>query len=307
MRAMRRASIAAIPMIPMALGGLALAGLVALLGPQVRAQPAKQSTPAATSARDPLERLQGFTTVVVNHVNDTLGTENLPVASGGGVEPGVFVTVSLDEVQIFDQRVAELSQGKAADATIAAECESGCPAAFYDAFGRSWLEAAVESTAFAVEIPTRVLLAVHRELPAATLLQLAYAAAETRPVQPPQLALLVNDTRGSLRALSFFLVPPRGLELRQGSAALGLTIRVAPGKYGVTATDRQYAREHHVAALGPLQALAREIKKRYPGKETVILVPQDGVSVRELVDVAAAVQGSFPRMVLSAGQEVRTP
>jgi hypothetical protein len=150
-------------------------------------------------------------------------------------------------------------------------------------------------------------MAVHADVPAQTLLQVAYAAAETRPVQPPQLALLVNNARGSLRALTFFLVPPRGLQLRQGSAALGLTIAVAPGKYRVTASDPRYARHHDVAALAPLKALAREIKKRYPSKETVILVPQAGVTTRELLDAAAAVQDSFPRLVLSAGQEVRTP
>lgn len=271
------------------------------------AAPSKQPTTVAPASgeRASFERLQGFSTVVVNHVDAAMGTDRLPVASGGGVEPGMLVTVTPDAVQIFDRTVAPLEQGKPVDPTIAAECASGCPAAFYDAFGRGWLEAAVESTSFAVEIPTRVLLAVHGEVPASTLLQVAYAAAETRPVQPPQLALLVVNTRGSLRALTFFLVPPRGLELRQGAAALGLTIAVSPGQYQVTTTDPRFARDQRVTALGPLRALASEIKKRHLGKETVILVPAPGVSVRELVDVAAAVQESFPRLVLSAGQELR--
>lgn len=284
------------------LGGLLLGASLLVAG---LVTPPAAAAPEASPKQ--LERLQGFTTVVVNHVNDAMGTEQLPVADGGGVEPGVFVTVTLDAVQIFDQTVAALQQGRAADSTIAAECKSGCPAAFYDAFQRSWLEAAVESTAFAVEIPGRVLLAVHRELPAATLLQVAYAAAETRPVQPPQLSLLVNDTRGSLRAQTFFLMPPGGLQLRQGSAALGLTLRVAPGQVKVTASDPRYAREHEVTTMPQLQGLVREIKKRYPSKETVILVPEEGVSVRELMEVVAAVKGSFPRVVLSAGQELRTP
>lgn len=285
----------------------ALVGLGSLGARPVRAVGPAAAGSATQRSRDPLERVQGFTTIVVNHVNGALGTELLPVADGGGVEPGVLVTVTLDEVQIFDRGVAALQQGLSADPTIAAECDSGCPAAFYDAFQRSWLEAAVESTAFAVEIPTRVLLAVHRELPAETLLQVAYAAAETRPVQPPQLALLVNNTRGSLRAQPFFLVPPRGLQLRQGSAALGLTIRVAPGKAHVSAADPRFAREHEVAGLAQLQGLVRELEKRYPSKETVILVPEGGVTVAELMSVAGAVKGSFPRLVLSGGQELRTP
>lgn len=281
--------------------------VVAALSSPLVVRPGAAAPAPAGGDRAQLERLQGFTTVVVNHVDAAIRRESLPVADGGGIEPGMLVTVTPDRVQIFDRTIASLEQGRVADATIAAECASGCPAVLYDGFGRSWLEAAVESTAFAVEIPTRVLVAAHHDLPAATLLQVAYAAAETRPVQPPQLALLVSNARGSLRALAFFLVPPRGLQLRQGSAALGLTIAVAPGRYRVTATDPRYAREHEVTALGPLKALGRELEKRYPGKETVILVPQEGVSVRELVDVAAALQGSFPRLVLSAGQELRTP
>lgn len=293
-------------------GGLVVAALSlgALVGSTVAAPKQTTTTMPTTTGSDRarLERLQGFTTVVINHVNDAMGgSEQLPTADGGGIEAGMLITATLDGVEVFDRRVAQLQQGRVVDTTIAAECQSSCPAVLYDAFGRSWLESAVESSTFAVEIPPRVLLAVHRDLPAATFLQVAYAAAETRPVQPPQLLLLVNNTRSSLRALTFFLVPPRGLELRQGSAALGLTIKVSPGQYHVTATDPRYARDHQVAALGPLGALAREIKKRYPSKETVILVPGDGVSVKELVDVAAAVQDSFPRLVLSAGQELRTP
>jgi hypothetical protein len=293
----------------MAVGALVVAALSSWLVVRSGVAAPKATQPTApTNDRGRLERLQGFTTVVVNHVNEAMSSELLPIADGGGVEVGMLVTVTLDGVHVFDRRVAALQQGNVTDPTIAPECVSGCPAVLYDAFGRSWLEAAVESTSFAVEIPTRVLMAVHRELPAAMFLQVAYAAAETRPVQPPQLALLVVNSRGSMRALTFFLVPPRGLELRQGSAALGLTIKVSPGgQYHVTATDPLYARDHQVTGLGPLKALAREVKKRYPGKETVIVVPEAGVSVRELVEAAAALQDSFPRLVLSGGQELRTP
>lgn len=289
-------------------GGLVAAALSSWLAVRSDAAPTSEDAPTSGgSDRARLERLQGFTTVVVNHVDDAMGSDQLPTADGGGIEAGMLVTATLDGVQIFDRSVAALQQGRVVDATIAAECQSSCPAVLYDAFGRSWLEAAVESTSFAVEIPARVLLAVHRDLPAATLLQVAYAAAETRPVQPPRLALLVSNSRGSLRALTFFLVPPKGLQLRQGSAALGLTIEVAPGRYRVSATDPRYSRENEVESLGLLRGLAREIKKRYPSKETVILVPQEGLSTRELIDVAAAVQDSFPRVVLSGGQELRTP
>lgn len=271
------------------------------------AAPAAPPGAEATDDRAGFERLQGLTTVIVNHVNDAMGTEHLPVASGGGVEPGMLVTITPTFVQIFDRTIAALEQGRPIDPTIAAECASGCPAVLYDGFGRGWLEAAVESTSFAVEIPARVLLAAHGDVPAATLLAVAYAAAETRPVRPPQLALLVNNTRGSLRALELFLLPPRGLVLRQGSAALALTIRVSPGLYQVSSADSRTIAGQQVQGLGPLRALARELKKRHPSKETVILVPDGATTVRELVDVAAAVQESFPRLVLSAGQELAAP
>lgn len=282
--------------------GAAALGLASWVGAQAFAQPQTQPT-RATSAD--FERQQGFVTVVVNHVNDVLGTELLPVGDGGGVELGVFVTATMEEIQIFDHSAAKLSQGRVTDPTVAAECESGCPAVFYDGFQRAWLEAAVESTTFAVEIPLRVVLAVHRDLPAETLLQVAYAAAETRPVQPPQLALLVNNTRGTMRSKPFFLLPPKGLELRQGSAALGLTIEVTPVGYRVSAEDRRYARDDTVNSPAQLSSLAKQVKKRYPSKETVILVPKDGVTVTDMMTAVAAVQESFPRIVLSAGQPVR--
>ncbi len=279
--------------------------LGALMGLLLGVASADAQPPSNEAAQ--FERLQGFSTVVINHVNSTFGTELLPVTSGGGVEPGVFVSITLDKVQIFDRDAAALHSGRVADPTVAAECESGCPAALFDAFQEQWLELAVESSTFAVEIPTRVLLAAHRELPAATVLQVAYAAAETHPIAPPQLALLVNNTRGSLRSRPFFLVPPRGIELRQGSAALGLTVKVSPTGYLVSAADPRFARELPANSPAALRTIARDIKKRYPGKETVILVPEGDVRLRELMAAASILDDSFPRLVLSAGQEVRVP
>jgi len=282
-------------------GVLAVVALGAWLGvARGHAQP-----PATAPA--PAQHLQGFDTVVVNHVNHVLGTELLPVASGGAVEPGIFVTVTMDELQVYDQPAATLQGGRPTDATVAPECRSGCPAVFYDALSRSWLEAAVESTAFAVEIPQRVLLAVHAELPARTLLEVAYAASETRPIQPPQLSMLVNNTRGGLRAQPFFLVPPGGLELRQGSAVLGLQVDISPGRYRVSAADPRFAREREATTPTQLQAIARDVKKQYPGKESVVLIPGEGVTVRELMKVVAIMHPSFPRVVLGMGPFIRRP
>lgn len=253
------------------------------------------------------EELRGYTTVVINHVNDVLGTENLPAAVGLPVEPGLLVTMPLDRVQIFDRDVLPMQGGRLQDGTIAPECQSGCAAAFFDVFQEAWLETAVEASSFAVEIPTRVLFAVHRELPAATLVDAAYAASETRPVNPPALGLLVNSSRAGLRAQPFFLLPPRGLELRPGSAALGLTVEVSPGRYTVMSADARYANRTEVTSLDKLRLQVRELEKRYPGKEAVILVPRDGTTVDELLRVAGVFLPAFSRIVLSKGQDVVVP
>ncbi|MBL4683185.1 MAG: hypothetical protein JKY37_01235 [Nannocystaceae bacterium] len=253
------------------------------------------------------ERLQGYSTVVLNHVSDRLGTDNLPNAAGLPVEPGIFVTVLLDRLQIYDRDIVGLNAGRLDQAVAAHECVSGCALTFYDAFQETWLEAAIESSVHAVEIPQRVLFAAHEQVPARSVVDLAYAAAETRPVQPPSLHLLVNSANGGLRAMRFYLIPPGGLDLRQGSAALGLTISISRGKYVVKATDPRFAREHSVGTLAELRRLLADVKRRYPGKESAIIVPDAQVSVGELMAALTVVRPGFPRIVLSAGQRVRTP
>jgi hypothetical protein len=253
------------------------------------------------------EELRGYTTVVINHVNAALGTENLPAAVGVPVEPGLLVTMPLDRVQVFDRDVLKLEGGRLSDGSIAPECKSGCSAALYDTFQEAWLETAVEASSFAVEIPSRLVFAVHRDLPASTLVDAAYAASETRPVNPPAMSLLVNSSRAGLRAQPFFLLPPTGLELRPGSAALGLTVDVAPGRYTVKSADARYANRTEIASLEKLAAHVKALKKRFPGKEAVILVPVEGVTVDELLRVTAVFLPQFPRIVLSKGQDVVVP
>lgn len=253
------------------------------------------------------EQLRGFTTVVVNHVNAALGTENLPAAVGFPVEPGLLVTIPMDRVQLFDRDVIGLQAGRLADTTVAPECRSGCPAAFYDMFQERWLEAAVESSNFGVEMPTRVIFAAHHDLPALTLVQAAYAASETRPVNPPALSILVNSDRAGLRAQRFFLLPPTGLELRPGSAGLGLTVDVSMGRYVVSSADARYKNRTEHDKLEKLALQARELKKRYPGKEAVILVPDASATLDEVLRVVAVLSPHFPQIVLSLGQAVRIP
>lgn len=73
----------------------------------------------------------------------------------------------------------------------------------------------------------------------------------------------------------------------------------------MSAADSRYARDDRVDSPTVLASLVKQVKKRYPGKETVILVPKDGVTAGDLMKVVAAVQDSFPRIVLSGGQKIR--
>lgn len=252
-------------------------------------------------------RLPGFEAVLLAHLQHSIGTEVLPTTAGGAIEPGMFVTIGLDRVQAYDHDVSRLQGGRVIDEVGAEECARLCPASLFDAFQAEWLFAAIEGTQRTVEIPNRVLFAAHGQLPALTLLDVIYAAAASRPTRPPELALVTNGAGRGLRSLPFFVLPPRGLELGQGSAALGLTIQFSRGRYRVRAEDSGFAGDNRVQGLTALRATLREAKKRFPNKEAVILIPEEGVTVSDLVETISAVRAEFPRIVLSAGQDVILP
>jgi hypothetical protein len=250
----------------------------------------------------------GFSSVVVHHVNRVMGTEHLPAGQGQVVQPGIFVVLSLESMQIFDRDVAALERGRVVDRTTARECRSQCPAAFFDSFKAHWLQAAVESSSFGVGLPSRVSFAAHADLPTQTLFEAAYAAAETRPIQPPTMSLLVNSPARGLQAIDFHLLPPEGLEVRRGAgAALGMTIAFGQGGYEVSANDRDFMVPRQAQNLAAVRSITRTIKRRYPGKQTVVLVPDETVSVRDLVDLTVALREDFPRVVFSQGQDLVLP
>ncbi len=264
-------------------------------------QPIGDSSSAAPVS---LERITSFSNVVVNHVNGSIGTESLPQGSGLAVEPGVFVTIGSNKLQVFDRDVAVLQDGLVTDATIAQECKSGCPAVLFDAFQFEWLKMAVESSYLDIDTATRVIFAASADVPAQTLLMSAYAAAETRPGAVPTLSVLVNMAGRGLRAQPIFLLPPKGLTLRQGSAALGLTIEFDAETFVVSGSDAMLGRGKRGKSLTDVRKILASVKKRYPGKDSIILVPRAGVSVGQLMTLVQAVRTSYPRIVLSLGQAV---
>ncbi len=263
--------------------------------------------PAPTSPSDAtvsLDRITNFPNVVVNHVNGSIGTESLPQGIGLAVEPGVFVTIGNNKLQVFDRDAAVLQNGLVTDGTIAPECKSGCPGVLFDAFQYEWLKMAVESSYLDIDIATRVVFAAAADVPAQTLLMSAYAAAETRPGAVPTLSILVNMAGRGLRAQPVFLLPPEGLELQQGSAALGLTIEFDANTFVVSGSDPTLGQGKRGDSLPDVQRILATVKKRYPGKDAIILVPRAGVTVGQLMLLVQVIRTEYPRIVLSLGQDV---
>lgn len=251
------------------------------------------------------ESLSGFSTVVVNQVNNAMGTERLPSAGGLPVEPGVYVTLSLTEGYIFDRSFTTYQNGMLQSATFAEECRSKCSKVSFDAFHFNWRRLASEASVMGIGLPSRVLMAADANLPATTLLDTAYAASETRPQQVPAMQLLVNGGKAGIRSRPFFLVPPTGMRVPPGQRILGLKVElVGNDTYRITAADPRFGRTLEATGQKQLKAMLRDIKKRYPNKESMILQPGPSSTVGDLVMVMQIAQDTFPRPVLSAGQRV---
>jgi hypothetical protein len=265
------------------------------------------------------ETLRGFTTVLLSHVNAVLGSENLPVAVGLPVEPGMFVTITPERITVFDKNVATVQDGRVVDPEqgrfdnpglaergIGRECKSACPRALFDAFHARWRKVAAESEAIGTDMPARVLLAAHAQLPARLLVEAAYAASETRPLQPPYLSIVVNGADSGVRARPFALLPPQGISVSPGQRPLGLRVTMSPdGKYRVTAADPRFGRALEYATLPELVAALRDVKKRFPGKDVLILDVVQAGTVGDVVAIMSAVQEDFTKVILANGQRVR--
>jgi hypothetical protein len=254
--------------------------------------------------QDAISRAIGFAAVLINQVNRAIGTENLPMARGTGVDPGMFVTLGMQGMQVFDHDVVPLQQGRNNDRTAAEECVSGCSALFFDTFQLEWLKLSIEGATLAVRVPERVHIAADANVPMSTFFDAAYAAAESRPVLPPTITILVNAAGRGVRALPVFLLPPQGLEMPQGAAALGFRIRFGSGGIVVDASDPTLGQERRLSDIKQLTAVMKALVKRHPNKDVVVLQPDESVTVGELVQMIEYVRGTFPRIVLSQGQEL---
>ena len=270
--------------------------------------PARDVSGAQPTTSRGFDRLPGFAAIVSAHAETSLGPDALPVGSGTALEPGLFVTIGPERVWAFDFEIATMTGGAFAEQGGAPECAGHCPSSLFTAMRALWLSLAIDSTQHTVEIPARLAVLAHRNVLARTMLQVVYAAAASRPVRPPDLALVVAVGGGrGLQSQPFHVLPPEGLVLRQGSAALGLRVEFGRNRYLIDAADERYVQEGSVPDLARLQAVLAAVKKRHPGKEAIILEPDSTVTIADLVAVIAAVRADFPRIVLSLGQDVDLP
>lgn len=256
---------------------------------------AATSEPGAAGST-PLAR-GDFAAVIDRHVAQTLGRGVLPTGHGNPIVPGLFVTVGRERVDIFDRQA--FSSEAVADPGRSGPCRSGCPAAFFEAFQWEWLRLAGESAMIGVEIPTTVHFTVDRSSSAQRFVAVAYAAAESRPVVPPNLSLVVEADGRGLQSQPFFLVPPAGLGLQRGAAVLGLTLTVDADGFEIRALDTSVG-PTRVTSLDEVRSILAQVKKANPGKNAVILVAGNSSTVEQLAGAIQIARSSFERIVLAS-------
>lgn len=253
------------------------------------------------------EVLVGLDTVILSQINALFGSEKLPLANGRPVEPGIYAIVSPDQLLIFDEKLSDLQAGTLPDGPASRECKSGCQAVLWNGFRNGWLQLIEESQNFALEIPNRVLIGAESSVPARTVIEVAYAALETRPGGiSPNLSLLINGGNAGLRTRPFYLLPPNGLRVAPGDNVLGLRVTLgASESYTITAAHPRFAPELSGTGWKTLAAELAKIKKAWPNKGALIIDVGPDASIGDVVNVMLAAQKHFEEFVLTEGLPVR--
>ena len=264
------------------------------------------SAPGSMASRG-FEQLDGFDSIVTNQINKVLGTDRLPAGMGLPVEPGIYAVITQDRLTIFDKAVAGVEGGQrfAGADMVAPESEVGCPLSVFDGFYLMWSRVVDEARISALDIPTRVLIAADASLPGKLFVQTAYAAMETRPLATPNLYMLVNGGRAGIRSRPFFLLPPKGLLLPSGQRPLALRVTMKGGdRFSVSAASPKFGRVVEAGSSQELLNILQDVKKRNPGKETLIIDASEGGTVGDLFKVITLAQEEFSRVVFALGQDV---
>jgi hypothetical protein len=252
------------------------------------------------------ETLQGFDAVLLTQINALFGSENLPLGNGGTVEPGIYVSVTQQQALIFDDKIIDLQAGVVPPGPASRECKSGCKSSLWSPFRRMWLHALEEAQTFTLEVPARMLFAAEASVPAKTIVELAYTAAETRPGGPPAFALLVNGSNAGLRARPFFLLPPGGLRVAPGDSTLGLRVTLGASEaFTISAADPRFAPNIEGVGWKELSAQLVGVKKRYPNKQALVIDVGDSATIGDVVMAMIAAQKQFGTVVLTNGLPIR--
>lgn len=249
-----------------------------------------------------IEMLPGFPELLSGELERSFGEAKLVRGTGYPVEPGYYVTMTSDRIQVLDRTSLDLDNGRPVKPQQASQCRSHCDAALWNLFSGVWRDSHRNDLRARFVHPRRVLWASSSELDAQSFLGSAYAALETWPQSTlPAMYLLVDAGPGGVRSRQFRLMPPGGVSTASQSAALEFRIRVFPNaRFELAAQSPQFrfsgVKDGASALLGGLT----EVKRRYPGKRAVVIEPMDGTTMSDVVVAMDATLELFPEAILDS-------
>lgn len=249
-----------------------------------------------------IETLAGFPELLSRELVSAFGASKLVQGTGYPVEPGYYVTMTPDKIQVLDRASLKLDAGRPAKPEIASQCRSGCDAALWNLFSGLWRDSQTHDARARYVHPRRVLWASSGDLDAQSFLGSAYAALETWPQSSlPAMYLLFDAGPGGVRSRQFRLMPPGGVTTASQSSALEFRIRVYPqGRYEFAAQSSQFPFSGSKKGSDALQTGLTEVKRRYPGKRAVVIEPMPGATMSDLAAAMDATLELFPEAVLDS-------
>lgn len=249
-----------------------------------------------------IETLAGFPELLARELARAFDNTKMVHGTGYPVEPGYYVTMTPDRIQVLDRSSLELRGGRPVKPKIAGQCRSGCDTALWNLFSGLWRDSQAQDARARFVHPRRVLWAVSGDLDAQSFLGSAYAALETWPQSSlPAMYLLFDAGPGGVRSRQFRLMPPGGVTTASQNAALEFRVQVHPqGKYEFTAQSPQFGFSGVRQGADALQAGLVNVKRRYPGKRVVVIEPMSGTSMSDIALAMDATLELFPEAILDS-------
>lgn len=256
-----------------------------------------------------IETLAGFPELLSRELASAFTGDKLVRGTGYPVEPGYYVTMTPDKIQVLDRASLQLKAGRPTKPELASQCRSGCDAALWNLFAGLWRDSQQQDARARFVHPRRVLWASSGDLDAQGFLGSAYAALETWPQSSlPAMYLLFDAGPGGVRSRQFRLMPPGGVTTASQSAALEFRIRVYPqARYEFAAQSPQFRFSGTKTGADALQNGLTEVKRRYPGKRAVVIEPMEGATMSDLAAAMDATLELFPEAVLDSAAVHKQP